>query len=89
MTTTTDVRFWDVRRKRYRNVVAYEVRWVVAGKQRSRSRRTKELAESFLADLRQAARRGEAFDADDRPARIRDPDHRARRGWSSPSATST
>lgn len=62
MTTTTDVRFWDVRRKRYRNVVAYEVRWVVAGKQRSRSRRTRELAESFLADMRQAARRGEAFD---------------------------
>jgi integrase len=62
VTTTTDVRFWDVRRKRSRNVVAYEVRWVVAERQRSRSRRTKELAESFLADLRQAARRGEAFD---------------------------
>jgi hypothetical protein len=62
VTTTTDVRFWGVRRKRSRNVLAYEVRWVVAGKQRSRSRRTRELAESFLADLRQAARRGEAFD---------------------------
>jgi hypothetical protein len=62
VTSSTDVRFWDVRRKRWRNVVAYEVRWVVAGRQRSRSRRTKELAESFLADLRQAARKGEPFD---------------------------
>jgi len=43
VTTTTDVRFWGVRRKRSRNVLAYEVRWVVAGKQRSRSRRTREL----------------------------------------------
>ena len=62
MSNTTDVRFWDVRRKRSPNTVAYEVRWVVAGRQRSRSRRTKELAESFLADLRAAARRGEPFD---------------------------
>jgi integrase len=60
--TTTDVRFWDVRRKRSANTVAYEVRWVVAGKQRSRSRRTKELAEMFLSELRAAARRGEPFD---------------------------
>ena len=62
MTTTTDVRFWDVRKKRYRSVTAYEVRWVVAGKQRSRSRRTKELTESFLAELRAAAKRGDPFE---------------------------
>lgn len=62
--STSDVRFWDVRRKRSAKVVAYEVRWVVAGRQRSRSRRTRELAEAFLAELRAAARRGEAFDED-------------------------
>jgi uncharacterized protein (DUF2267 family) len=38
------------------------VRWVVAGRTRSRSRRTNGLAEAFLAELRQAARAGEAFD---------------------------
>lgn len=62
--STSDVRFWDVRRKRSAKVVAYEVRWVVAGRQRSRSRRTRELAEAFLAELRAAARRGEVFDED-------------------------
>ncbi len=59
---STDVRFWDVRRNRSSKATSYEVRWVVAGRQRSRSRRTKALAESFLSDLRQAARRGEPFD---------------------------
>src|SRR6266516_2716843 len=61
MSTTTAVRFWDVRRNRTK-VASYEVRWVVAGRPRSRSRRTKALAEAFLSDLRQAARRGEQFD---------------------------
>src|SRR6266496_2204054 len=61
MSTTTAVRFWDVRRNRAK-VASYEVRWVVAGRERSRSRRTKALAEAFLSDLRQAARRGERFD---------------------------
>jgi integrase len=61
MSTTTAVRFWDVRRNRTK-VASYEIRWVVAGRERSRSRRTKALAEAFLSDLRQAARRGERFD---------------------------
>lgn len=61
---TTDVRFWDPRKHPGRKSGSYEVRWVVAGKVRSRSRRTKELAESFLSELRQAARRGELFDID-------------------------
>ncbi|HZY77442.1 MAG TPA: hypothetical protein VFE40_14080, partial [Jatrophihabitantaceae bacterium] len=60
--TTTDVRFWEVRRARTTKVVAWEVRWVVGGRPRSSSRRTKGLAEAFLAELRQAARAGEAFD---------------------------
>lgn len=60
---TTDVRFWDVR-KLPRRTVTFEVRWVVAGRVRSRTRRTKALAEAFLSELRQAARRGEAFDTE-------------------------
>ena len=63
MTASTDVRFWRVRRNRTSQRPSYEVRWVVAGKQRSVTRRTRALAEAFLSDLRQAARRGEAFDS--------------------------
>jgi hypothetical protein len=60
---TTDVRLWDVRKLQRRNA-AYEVRWVVAGRERSRTRSTKGLADAFLADLRAAARRGELFDTE-------------------------
>lgn len=42
--------------------MSYEVRWVVGGRQFSKTRATKALAESFLSELRQAAKRGEAFD---------------------------
>ena len=62
MTTTTDVKFWEVRRNRSSSKPSYEVRWVVGGRERSRSRRTKALADSLLSDLRQAAKRGESFD---------------------------
>ncbi len=62
MNETTDVRFWDVRRNRSSKSMSYEVRWVVGGKQFSRTRATKALAESFLSELRQAAKRGEVFD---------------------------
>lgn len=62
MKETTDVRFWDVRRNRSSRSTSYAVRWVVAGRQFSRTRATKALAESFLSELRQAAKRGEAFD---------------------------
>lgn len=59
---STDVRFWDVRRNKSSKATSYEVRWVVVGRQRSRTRRTKALAENLLSDLRQAARNGEVFD---------------------------
>lgn len=59
---TTDVRFWEIRRNTSSKAPSYEVRWVVAGRPRSRARRTKALAEAFLAELRAAARRGEPFD---------------------------
>ena len=62
MTDTTDVRFWDVRRNKSSRSTSYEVRWVVGGRQFSKTRATKALAESFLSELRQAAKRGEAFD---------------------------
>jgi hypothetical protein len=59
---TTDVRFWDVRRNKSSRSTSFEVRWVVGGRQFSKTRATKALAESFLSELRQAAKRGEAFD---------------------------
>jgi integrase len=62
---TTDVRFWDVRRNKSSRSASYEVRWVVSGRQFSRTRATRALADSFLSELRQAARRGEAFDTDE------------------------
>jgi integrase len=62
VTTSTDVKFWEVRRNRSSAKASFEVRWVVGGQEKSRTRRTKGLAETFLADLRQAARRGERFD---------------------------
>ena len=62
MTTSTDVKFWEVRRNLSSAKASYEVRWVVGGREKSRTRRTKGLAETFLSELRQAARRGERFD---------------------------
>ena len=65
MTDTTDVRFWDVRRNKSSRSTSYEVRWVVGGRQFSKTRATKALAENFLSELRQAAKRGEAFDTNE------------------------
>lgn len=62
MNDTTRVRFWDVRRNKSSRSTSFEVRWVVGGRQFSRTRATKGLAESFLSELRQAAKPGEAFD---------------------------
>jgi integrase len=62
MTATTDVKLWEVRRNKSSSTPSYEVRWVVAGNEKSRTRRTKALADSFLSDLRQATKRGESFD---------------------------
>jgi integrase len=57
---TYDVRFWDTRKNEGKRR-PYEVRWVVAGKQHSRSFLTKALAESFRADLIKEARQGVPF----------------------------
>lgn len=62
MTTTTKVKLWEVRRNKSSKTPSWEVRWVVGTREVSRTRRTKALAESLLSDLRQAMKRGEAFD---------------------------
>ncbi|MEO3809823.1 tyrosine-type recombinase/integrase [Sphaerisporangium sp. B11E5] len=62
MTTSYDVKFWDIRRNKSSKTASYEVRWKVGGREKSKTLRTKALAENFLSDLRQAARRGEAFE---------------------------
>jgi Site-specific recombinase XerD len=62
MTTSYDVKFWEIQRRTDRKTLAYLVRWTVARKPKSKSFRTKGLAESFLSDLRQAAKSGEPFD---------------------------
>ena len=58
-----DVRFWQIETRKGKTVT-YRVRWVVAGRQFSDSFTTKELAESYRAKLRAAARRGEGFDTE-------------------------
>ena len=55
-----DVRVFAVRRRPGRK--AFEVRWRVAGRDRSRSFMTRALADSYRAELVRAARRGQAFD---------------------------
>ncbi|MFF0243552.1 tyrosine-type recombinase/integrase [Streptosporangium sandarakinum] len=62
MNTSYDVKFWETRRNETSKTPSYVVRWKVGGRQKSKTLRTKALAENFLSDLRQAAKRGEAFD---------------------------
>ncbi|GAA0970291.1 tyrosine-type recombinase/integrase [Acrocarpospora macrocephala] len=64
MNTSYDVKFWEIRRNQSSKTPSYVVRWKVGGRQKSKTLRTKALAESFLSDLRQAAKQGEAFDLD-------------------------
>ncbi|XVQ86131.1 hypothetical protein ACQP2K_01485 [Microbispora siamensis] len=62
MNTSYDVKFWDIRRNASSKTPSYVVRWKVGGREKSKTLRTKALAESYLSELRQAARNGEAFD---------------------------
>lgn len=62
MNTSYDVRFWDIRRNASSKTPSYVTRWKVGPKEKSKTFRTKALAENFVSDLRQAAKRGEAFD---------------------------
>jgi integrase len=60
--TTYDVKLGQVQQRTDRSTNAYIARWRVAGKQKSKSFRTKGLANAFMSDLRQAAKAGEEFD---------------------------
>ena len=58
--SSIDVRVFAFRRRPGR--AAFEVRWQVAGRLRSRSFMTRALADSFRAELVRAARKGAGFD---------------------------
>ncbi|WP_219460012.1 tyrosine-type recombinase/integrase [Nonomuraea rhizosphaerae] len=62
MKTTYDVRFSQIQQRTNCGTSSYVARWRVAGKERSKSFRTKGLANAFMSDLRQAAKAGEEFD---------------------------
>ncbi|WP_170223545.1 tyrosine-type recombinase/integrase [Nonomuraea turkmeniaca] len=71
MTTSYKVKFWDIRTNtradkpgKKPRIVSHTVRWTVGNREKSQTFKTKGLAESFLSDLRQAAKKGEAFDMD-------------------------
>ncbi|MEC3997231.1 site-specific integrase [Actinacidiphila sp. DG2A-62] len=61
---TSDVRIWSVRVKRRQGKDTYEVRWAVAGREISRSRATKGLADKLRARLLMAQEAGEQFDTE-------------------------
>ncbi|MEV0971392.1 tyrosine-type recombinase/integrase [Microtetraspora glauca] len=62
MNTSYDVKLWAITRNESSKTPSYVVRWKVGGRPRSKTLRTKALAENLLSDLRQAAKRGEPFD---------------------------
>ncbi|RVX44910.1 phage integrase family protein [Nonomuraea polychroma] len=62
MKTTYDVKLGQIQQRTDRGTSAYIARWRVAGKQKSKSFRTKGLANAFMSDLRQATKTGEEFD---------------------------
>ncbi|MGO9082558.1 MAG: tyrosine-type recombinase/integrase [Streptosporangiaceae bacterium] len=57
-----EVKFWTVRPGKAKARRTWEVRWKVGAVPHSRTIGNKAQADSFLSDLRQAARKGEAFD---------------------------
>lgn len=64
MTTTSyDVRFWRIEERSDANA-RYRVRWTVAGRRFNTAFVAKALAESFRAQLMEAAHRGESFDTE-------------------------
>jgi integrase len=58
------VKFWAIRPGKATRKRTHEVRWKVGHSPHSRTLGNKAQAENFLSDLRQAARRGEAFDTE-------------------------
>lgn len=63
MSSSYKVSFWNIRARKGRRK-PYQLRWVVEATPHSRSFVSRELADSFRAQLITAARNGEAFDQD-------------------------
>ncbi|MFR9725027.1 tyrosine-type recombinase/integrase [Streptomyces sp. MS19] len=61
---TTDVSIWSIRLKTRAGKDTYEVRWTVGGREVSRTRRSKRLAERFHSRLLAALENGEQFDTE-------------------------
>jgi hypothetical protein len=61
---TYDVRVWKIREVDGKRARTYEVRWQVDGRERSKSLKTRALAEGFRAELLSATRKGTPFDRD-------------------------
>jgi hypothetical protein len=59
-----DVKFWAVRPGKAKTKRTWEVRWKVGHSPQSRTIGNKAQADNFLSELRQAARKGEAFDTE-------------------------
>ncbi|MBT2232322.1 tyrosine-type recombinase/integrase [Nonomuraea sp. NEAU-A123] len=62
MNTTYYVQLGQIQQRSNRGTPAYIARWRVAGKDKSKTFRTKGLANAFMSDLRQATKMGEEFD---------------------------
>jgi integrase len=58
------VKFWAIRAGKAKTKRTYEVRWKVGHEPQSCTIGNKAQADNFLSELRQAARKGEAFDTD-------------------------
>ncbi|GLZ06475.1 hypothetical protein Acsp03_39410 [Actinomadura sp. NBRC 104412] len=71
MNTSYKVTFWELRPNKSAprpgkpsKVISYTARWLVGGREKSRTFKRSAQANNFLSDLRQAAKKGEAFDVD-------------------------
>ena len=62
--TSFDVRIWGIRKYTGKSGTTYNIRWVAARRQRSKSFATRALADSFRGELRAALTRGEPFDVE-------------------------
>ncbi len=62
MRTTYDVKLGGIQHRSDRDTPAYVARWRIAGKEKSKSFRSKGLASAFMSDMRQAVKVGEEFD---------------------------
>lgn len=61
---THDVRIWDIRVLKGKTKTSYNVRWIISGREFSKTFATKALAEGRRIELSAAQRRGESFDTE-------------------------